>query len=138
LPAVPGHDASLPVVAELLPSQAVGRAAVLTVLPPSVIPLFSGLADAVAALGGMRHCHRTPPGLTAVEAIDALPDRHAGRSARVHRSRLDDAAAPALRRRLAKGLEISDAALAESIAARRAAHDFEQQVLQEAILRCCR
>ena len=38
--------------------------------------------------------------------------------------------APVLRRRLAKGLEIADAALAESIDARpRLVHDFEEQVL---------
>ena len=59
------------------------------------------------------------PALAAIEAID----RHAmivmqGESARVHRARIDDAAiAPVLRRRLAKGLEIADATLAESVGA---------------------
>ena len=72
------------------------------------------------------------PALAAVEAID----RHAmivmqAESAREHRARIDDAAvAPVLRRRLAKGLEIADAVLAESVGARqRLVRDFEEQVL---------
>ena len=123
----------VPVVTELPPSQAVGRAAVLTDVAAECHPTIQrGLADAVAALAACGIAIERRPGLTAVEAID----RYClivmqGESARVHRSRLDDAAiAPALRRRLAKGREISDAALAESISVRgRLAHDFEQQVL---------
>jgi aspartyl-tRNA(Asn)/glutamyl-tRNA(Gln) amidotransferase subunit A len=54
-----------------------------------------------------------------------------GESARVHRARLADASlAPTLRRRLAKGLDIADAALAESVHARaKLANDFGQHVL---------
>ena len=70
--------------------------------------------------------------LPAIEAIDA----HAltimfAESARVHRARIDDpAVAPVLRRRLAKGLEVADDALAASIEARpRLIADFEEQVL---------
>ena len=71
-------------------------------------------------------------------AIDAI-DAHAltimfAESARVHRARIDDPAVPpVLRRRLAKGLEVSDATLAASIAARpRLIRDFEAQVLRDA------
>ena len=52
-------------------------------------------------------------------------------SAREHRAHIGDAAvAPVLRRRLAKGLEIADAVLAESVSGRqRLVRDFEEQVL---------
>src|SRR3954452_22549579 len=90
------------------------------------------LADAVAALAGTGVAIEYRPELAAVEPID----RHAmivmqAESAREHRSRIDDAAVvPVLRRRLPKGLEIADAMLAESVAARqRLARDFEEQVL---------
>ena len=91
-----------------------------------------GVADAAAVLAGAGIAIEQRPALAAIEAID----RHAmivmqGESARAHRARIDDAAiAPVLRRRLAKGLEIADATLAESVAARqRLVHDFEEQVL---------
>ena len=74
----------------------------------------------------------------ALAAIDAI-DAHAltimfAESARVHRARVDDPAVPSvLRRRLSKGLEVSDATLAASIAARpRLIEDFETQVLRDA------
>jgi aspartyl-tRNA(Asn)/glutamyl-tRNA(Gln) amidotransferase subunit A len=70
--------------------------------------------------------------LRAIEAIDA----HAltimfAESARVHRTRIhDQAVAPVLRRRLAKGLAVADDTLAASLAARtRLIRDFEEQVL---------
>jgi len=90
------------------------------------------IADMTAVLAGCGISIEQRPALAAVEAID----RHAlivmqGESARLHRAQLNDAAiAPVLRRRLAKGLEIGDTALAESVAARaNLARDFEEQVL---------
>ena len=77
----------------------------------------------------------------AIEHKDALPaietiDAHAltimfAESARVHRARIDDpAVSPVLRRRLAKGLEVTGDSLAASLAARpRLIRDFEEQVL---------
>jgi aspartyl-tRNA(Asn)/glutamyl-tRNA(Gln) amidotransferase subunit A len=85
--------------------------------------------DAIAA-AGVAIEHR--PALAAVEAID----RHAlivlqAESSRVHRVWIDDlSVAPVLRHRLAKGLTISEEALAGSIARRAVlAADFEDQVL---------
>ena len=73
----------------------------------------------------------------ALPAIEEA-DRHAlvvmqAESGRVHRSRLDDPAmTPVLRRRLAKGLDITDAALAESVAARaHLAARFAAEVLAD-------
>jgi aspartyl-tRNA(Asn)/glutamyl-tRNA(Gln) amidotransferase subunit A len=86
---------------------------------------IDAIADADVAIE-----HR--PALAAVEAID----RHAlivlqGESARVHRAWIDDVSlSPVLRHRLAKGLKISEEALAGSIAKRAIlAADFEDQVL---------
>jgi aspartyl-tRNA(Asn)/glutamyl-tRNA(Gln) amidotransferase subunit A len=80
----------------------------------------------------------------AVARVDGLPaikaiDEHAmivmqGEAARSHAGRLDHAAiSPVLRKRLAKGLTIDDAALASSRAARpRLVKDFEEQVVGSA------
>jgi aspartyl-tRNA(Asn)/glutamyl-tRNA(Gln) amidotransferase subunit A len=121
------------VMAELRSSQPVLRAAVLQdIVAQSDPAIRCAVADAAAVLAGAGISIEQRPALAAIEAID----RHAmivmqGESARVHRARIDDAAvAPVLRRRLAKGLEIADATLAESVAARqRLVHDFEEQVL---------
>jgi len=91
------------------------------------------LADAVAAIEAAGVAvERRPALMPVLEAID----RHAlivmqGESARHHRSLLDgDALAPALQKRLAKGLEITDETLAASVAARaRLVRQFETEVL---------
>jgi aspartyl-tRNA(Asn)/glutamyl-tRNA(Gln) amidotransferase subunit A len=121
------------VMAELPSSHPVMRAAVLRDIVAESDPVIRrAVAAVVAALAGAGVTIENRPALAAVEAID----RHAmivmqGESARVHRARIEDAAiAPVLRRRLAKGLDIADAALAESVSARqRLVHDFEEQVL---------
>ena len=90
------------------------------------------LADVVAVLAGLGVATANRAALPVIEEID----RHCmivmqAESARTHRSWLDSASiAPSLRRRLAKGLEIPDATLAESIVARpRLIRTFEQEVL---------
>lgn len=121
------------VMAELSSSQPVARAAVLRDIVAESDPVIRRVVAAVvAALAGAGVTIENRPALAAVEAVD----RHAmivmqGESARVHRARIEDAAiAPVLRRRLAKGLEIADAALAKSVSARRRlVHDFEERVL---------
>src|SRR6478735_6672915 len=121
------------VTAELPSSPPMLRAAVLADVVAECDPAIRRvLADAAAALAGTGVAIENRSARAAVEAID----RHAmivmqAESAREHRARIDDAAvAPVLRRRLAKGLEIADATLAESVAARqRLVHDFEEQVL---------
>jgi aspartyl-tRNA(Asn)/glutamyl-tRNA(Gln) amidotransferase subunit A len=121
------------VMAELSSSRSVMRAVLLQdIVVQSDPAIRRAVADALAALAGAGVAIEQRPGLAAVEAID----RHAmivmqGESARAHRARIGDPAiAPVLRRRLAKGLDIADAALAESVGVRRRlVHDFEQQVL---------
>jgi aspartyl-tRNA(Asn)/glutamyl-tRNA(Gln) amidotransferase subunit A len=121
------------VMAELPSSRPMLCAAVLADVVAECDPAIRRvLADAVAALAGTGVAIENRSARAAVEAID----RHAmivmqAESAREHRARIDDAAvAPVLRRRLAKGLEIADAVLAESVGARqRLVHDFEEQVL---------
>ncbi len=102
---------------------------VLAQCTPAIEKACSDLADVLSGSG------------IAVERRDALPaidavDTHAltvmfAESARVHRARIDDpAVAPMLRRRLAKGLEVTDDTLATSIRARpRLIRDFEDHVL---------
>jgi aspartyl-tRNA(Asn)/glutamyl-tRNA(Gln) amidotransferase subunit A len=90
------------------------------------------LADTVAAIEAAGvEVERRPALLPVLEAID----RHAliimqGESARRHRSLLDgDALAPVLRKRLAKGLDITDEVLAASVAAReRLVRQFAAEV----------
>jgi aspartyl-tRNA(Asn)/glutamyl-tRNA(Gln) amidotransferase subunit A len=90
------------------------------------------LADAAGAIAAVGVGIERGPVLTALERVD----RHAlivmqGESARQHRSLLaGEALAPALRRRLEKGLEISDDTLAASATARdRLVRDFDGQIL---------
>jgi aspartyl-tRNA(Asn)/glutamyl-tRNA(Gln) amidotransferase subunit A len=93
------------------------------------------LANAVAAIEGTGVAiERRPALMPMLEAID----HHAltvmqGESARQHRSLVeDDSLAPTLRRRLAKGLDITDAMLAESVAAReRLVQQFEAEALSD-------
>jgi aspartyl-tRNA(Asn)/glutamyl-tRNA(Gln) amidotransferase subunit A len=90
------------------------------------------LAEAVGAIEAAGVAVERRPALRALEAID----RHAlivlqGESARRHRPALEnETLAPALRRRLEKGLEISDETLAASVNARdRLVQEFDEQVL---------
>ncbi len=92
-------------------------------------------ADAAAAIEAIGVAIEQRQVLPALEAVD----RHAlivmqGESARQHRSRLEgEALAPALRRRLAKGLEISDETLAASVDARAVLlRQFNEAVLSDA------
>ncbi len=94
------------------------RAAVLADVAETSDPAIrQALADVVAVLAGLGVSIANRAALPVIEEID----RHCmivmqAESARTHRSWLDSASvAPSLRRRLAKGLEISDATLAESI-----------------------
>jgi aspartyl-tRNA(Asn)/glutamyl-tRNA(Gln) amidotransferase subunit A len=98
---------------------------------PDVQEVFAAVIAALRANGA-----GIEPKSIAPAIADA--DRHAlvvlqGESARMHRARIDNPAlAPMLRKRLAKGLEIDDATLAESVAARPAlARDFERDALGE-------
>ncbi len=121
------------IMAELPPSSGIAHAAVLEDVVAECSPAVRRVVvDAVAALAGCGVAIERRQGSAAIEAIDC----HAliviqGESARVHRARLADASLAAmLRRRLAKGLDISDAALAESVRARaKLVIDFGQQVL---------
>ena len=93
------------------------------------------LADAVVAIEAAGIAiERRQALMPVLEAID----RHAlivmqGESVRQHRSRLDDEVlAPALRRRLAKGLDITDEVLAASVAARdHLVRQFDEAVLSD-------
>jgi aspartyl-tRNA(Asn)/glutamyl-tRNA(Gln) amidotransferase subunit A len=90
------------------------------------------LGEAVAAIEAAGITIVPRPLLTALEEID----RHAlvvmqGESVRQHRPLLaDKGLAPALRRRLEKGLEIASDTLADSVSARpRLVREFEEQML---------
>jgi aspartyl-tRNA(Asn)/glutamyl-tRNA(Gln) amidotransferase subunit A len=120
-------------MAELAPSAPIARAAMLDDVLRASDPAVRGAA--VAAADAVAACGVAIDRKAALGVIDAI-DPHAlvimqAESARIHRARVDDPAlAPVLRRRLAKGLEIGDAALADSIGARvRLKAAFEQIVL---------
>jgi aspartyl-tRNA(Asn)/glutamyl-tRNA(Gln) amidotransferase subunit A len=125
----------VPTMAELPASEEITHAAVLEDVVAECDPAIRRIiADVTEVLNACGIAIEQRPALAAVETID----RNAlivmqGECARLHRARLDDAAvAPALRRRLGKGLEVSDAALVESVGARaNLARDFEQQVLAD-------
>jgi aspartyl-tRNA(Asn)/glutamyl-tRNA(Gln) amidotransferase subunit A len=92
------------------------------------------LADAVAAIEAAGVAIEGRAALSALEAID----RHAlivmqGESARQHRTALEnETLAPALRRRLEKGLDIADETLAASVTARdRLVQEFDEQVFSD-------
>jgi aspartyl-tRNA(Asn)/glutamyl-tRNA(Gln) amidotransferase subunit A len=123
------------IVAEPPPAGEVTRAVVpddvLAECDPAIRRAVTNAAAAIEA-DGVALDRR--PALIAIDPID----RHAlivmqGESARMHRASIDDATvAPTLRRRLAKGLDISDTALAESVNARtRLVDAFDEQVLAE-------
>ncbi|HEY1363131.1 MAG TPA: amidase family protein, partial [Xanthobacteraceae bacterium] len=122
-----------PAIAELPRARSIARAALLDDVVAECAPAVRRAARAAAAaLSGSAVAVEPCPGLAAIEAAD----RHAlivlqGESARVHRAYVDEPSlAPPLRRRLGKGLDISDAELAESISTRaRLAADFEEQAL---------
>ncbi|MGE0038949.1 MAG: amidase [Xanthobacteraceae bacterium] len=91
--------------------------------------------DVAEVLGGLTELSESDTALAVIDAVDA----HAltimfAESARVHRASIDDPGVPAvLRRRLAKGLEVPDATLAASIAARPGLiSDFDARVLGDA------
>ena len=91
-----------------------------------------GAADLSDVLSQRGATVGTVSGLAAIEAVDAVTlSIMAAESGRVHRRYIDDQSIePTLRRRLAKGLEISDAALAENIAKREPLiSDFESTVM---------
>jgi aspartyl-tRNA(Asn)/glutamyl-tRNA(Gln) amidotransferase subunit A len=123
----------VPVMAELPASEKITHATVLEDVVAECDPAIRrAIADVSAVLAGHGIAIEQRPALAAIEAID----RHAlivmqGESARLHRARLNDTAiAPVLRRRLAKGLEVANTALTESIAARAGlVCDFEERVL---------
>jgi len=115
-------------------AEAVRRAVVADdVVAECVSAIRRCLADAVAAIEAIGIAiERRRTLMPVLEAID----HHAlivmqGESVRQHRSRLEDEAlAPALRRRLAKGLEIADEMLAASVTARdRLVQQFDEAVL---------
>ena len=116
--------------------RAIGRAVVLVDAlarsEPSVRNACQNGIDAIQTCGVVV---AQVEGLPAMKAIDT----HAmtvmqGEAARIHASRLDHAAiSPVLRRRLAKGLTIDDAALASSRAARpQLVKEFEEHILGNA------
>jgi Asp-tRNA(Asn)/Glu-tRNA(Gln) amidotransferase A subunit family amidase len=106
---------------DLPDSEPIRRVALLGDVTDACDPCAQRAVAAVAdALAGLGMAIERRDGLAAI----AESDRHAlvvmqGEAARAHRPRLDDAAIdPVLRKRLAKGLEIADAPLAASVAAR--------------------
>jgi aspartyl-tRNA(Asn)/glutamyl-tRNA(Gln) amidotransferase subunit A len=121
------------IMAELAPARPIARAAVLDDVLRESDPAVRGAA--VAAAEALAACGVAIEHKAALGVIDTI-DPHAlvimqAESARIHRARADDPAlAPVLRKRLAKGLEIGDAALVDSVAARpRLTAAFEQIVL---------
>jgi aspartyl-tRNA(Asn)/glutamyl-tRNA(Gln) amidotransferase subunit A len=125
-----------PLVGSARPAEAPRRA----VVPDDVLAecdpaIRHCLADAVAAIEGAGVAiERRPTLIPVLEAID----HHAlivmqGESVRQHRSLLEgDSLASALRQRLAKGLEITDEMLAQSVTAReRLVQQFEAEVLSD-------
>jgi aspartyl-tRNA(Asn)/glutamyl-tRNA(Gln) amidotransferase subunit A len=123
----------VPIVADLPAARPIERAAVLAdVVAESEPAVQRAVANAGAALAGLGVAIEQRAGLAAIDAADGpMLTVLQGESARLHGAVLDQRPlAAALRRRLAKGLEISDAALAEAIAARpRLACDFDETVL---------
>jgi aspartyl-tRNA(Asn)/glutamyl-tRNA(Gln) amidotransferase subunit A len=123
----------VPVVAGLPAARPIERAAVLADVVAEAEPAVRrAVANAVAALSGIGVAIEERAGLAAIDAADGpMLTVLQGESARLHGAVLDQRPlAAALRRRLAKGLAISDAALAEAVAARpRLARDFAESVL---------
>ena len=123
----------VPIMAELPQSKGIGRA----IVPEDVVAecepaIRHAVADSVAAIAGAGIPIERRSALAAIETIDRCSlIVMQGESARIHGKWVDDPSlAPELRRRLAKGLEITDAALIESVNARmRLVRDFEEQVL---------
>jgi aspartyl-tRNA(Asn)/glutamyl-tRNA(Gln) amidotransferase subunit A len=123
----------VPIVADLPAARPVERAAVLADVVTEAEPAVRrAVANAVAVLSDAGVAIDERAGLAAIDAADGpMLTVLQGESARVHGGVLDQRPlAAALRRRLAKGFAISDAALAEAIAARpRLARDFAETVL---------
>ena len=122
-----------PILADMRQAEPIRRAVLLNdivrLCTPSIMRACSALVDALEAAG---IAVSRQDALAAIDTIDA----HAltimsAESARVHRARIDDPViSSVLRRRLAKGLEVSDDALTASIAARpRLIKDFATHVL---------
>jgi aspartyl-tRNA(Asn)/glutamyl-tRNA(Gln) amidotransferase subunit A len=102
---------------------------VLAQCAPDIAQVYSYLAD---VLSGLDMAIERKDAFPAIDAIDAYAlTIMFAESARIHRARIDDpAVAPVLRRRLAKGLEVTDEMLAASIDARpRLIREFDEQVL---------
>jgi aspartyl-tRNA(Asn)/glutamyl-tRNA(Gln) amidotransferase subunit A len=123
----------VPVVADLPAARPIGRATVLADVVAEAEPAVRrAVASALAALSSTGIAIEEHAGLAAIDAADGpMLTVLQGESARQHGAVLDQRpVAAALRRRLAKGFAIGDAALAEAIAARpRLARDFDEQVL---------
>jgi aspartyl-tRNA(Asn)/glutamyl-tRNA(Gln) amidotransferase subunit A len=116
--------AAAPVIADGLPAaSSIASAAVLSdVLQAADPEIRAACADGVAAVEAVGVRLERRDALAAIKAADPhVFTVLQGEAARVHRARIDDPRIePVLRKRLAKGLEIGDAALAAGVAARAA------------------
>jgi aspartyl-tRNA(Asn)/glutamyl-tRNA(Gln) amidotransferase subunit A len=123
----------VPVVVDLPAARPIGRAAVLADVVAEAEPAVQrACANVIAALAGIGVAIEERAGLGAIDATDGpMLTVLQGESARQHGAVLDQRpVAAALRRRLAKGFAIGDAALADAIAARpRLAREFAETVL---------
>ena len=120
-------------IAELPQAQPIRRIAIIRDAFEQCVPAIQrGASDLADVLSQRDAVIGTANGLAAIEAVDAVTlTVMAGESGRVHRRYIDDQAIePTLRRRLAKGLEISDETLAENIGKRDSLiADFERTVM---------
>jgi len=123
-------------VVELLPARGIDRAAILN---DAVAECEPSVRDAIEdGLAALSTCNVTLTRVAHASTINTI-DQHAlvvmqGEAARLHNARLGSLPSDqGLRRRVAKGLEIEDQALATSRQARRTlAADFIAQVLHDA------
>ena len=128
--------AAAPTLANLPASAPLRRVAVaddvLALCTDDIKQAHSDVVDALSSAGITVKREYALPILDAIDA-HALTIMFA-EIARVHRARIDDPAVPSvLRRRLAKGLEVADATLDASIAARPdLIRDFETNMLRDA------
>jgi aspartyl-tRNA(Asn)/glutamyl-tRNA(Gln) amidotransferase subunit A len=121
------------IVADLPSAQPIRRIAMIRdALAPCGPAIQRGAADLADVLAGRGVVIKNRNGLAAMEAVDAATlTIMFAESSRVHRRYIEDESVePTLRRRLAKGLEISDETLAENIVERdKLISDFENSVM---------